>query len=213
MEYLERGKQWGFAASANALGRLYLLMSKNPGLARDAGNPGNDTDEYIVTGIDFMEYAADQGDGDAMLMLGLIFGSKDYGLYDMDKAQNYMELALVRGETEAYAYLVRILRAKMAARVTLENENLERFEQLAPADKEKLIRQLAKEAAPERIRHRQCGNMFCSKAEEKEGEFKKCGQCQRVAYCSKECQKTHWRSGHKAVCSKKDDEATAAVAK
>lgn len=201
MEYLERGKQWGFAASANALGRLYLLMSKNPDLAKEVGNPGEDADEYIVTGIDFMEYAADNGDADAMLMLGLIFGSKDYGLYDMDKAQNYMELALVRGELEAYNYLVRILRAKMAARAALEDQNLENFEKLSQEDKEKLIRQLAKEAAPERIRHRQCANPFCTKMEEKQGDFKRCGQCQRVSYCSRECQKAHWKAGHKAVCT------------
>ncbi|ORY96248.1 hypothetical protein BCR43DRAFT_491346 [Syncephalastrum racemosum] len=203
LKYLEQGKEWGYAASANALGRLYLLMSKTPELAKEAGDPGSDKDEYIVTGIDYMEYAADNGDADAMLMLGLIFGSKDYGLYDMDKAQNYMELALVRGDTEAYVYLVRVLRAKMAARVALENENLENFSNLSVKDQEKLIRQLAKEAAPETIRHKQCSNTFCEKKEEKEGDFKKCGQCQRVSYCSRDCQKAHWKAGHKAVCTDK----------
>ncbi|KAI9318686.1 hypothetical protein BX666DRAFT_1930632 [Dichotomocladium elegans] len=201
MKYFESAKQWGYAPSANALGRMYLLMSKNAEMAKEAGDPGSDTEEYIVTGIDFMEYAADNGDADAMLMLGLIFGSKDYGLYDMDKAQNYMELALVRGETEAFTYLVRILRAKMAARVALENENLEKFEKLSVEDKQKLIRQLAKEAAPEKVRHRQCSNTHCTKVEEKTGDFKKCGKCQRVSYCSRECQKEHWKAGHKAVCS------------
>lgn len=203
MKYLEQGKEWGYAASANALGRLYLLMSKTPELAKEAGDPGSDKEEYIVTGIDYMEFAADNGDADAMLMLGLIFGSKDYGLYDMDKAQNYMELALVRGDTEAYVYLVRVLRAKMAARVALENENLENFSNLSVKDQEKLIRQLAKDAAPEAIRHKQCSNTFCEKTEEKEGDFKKCGQCQRVSYCSRDCQKAHWKGGHKAVCTEK----------
>ncbi|KAG1077052.1 hypothetical protein G6F42_025103 [Rhizopus arrhizus] len=117
IEYFERAKQWGFSASCNALGRMYLLMSKNSELAKEAGNPGSEPEDYIVTGIELMEDAANNGDADAMMMLGLIFGSKDYGLYDMDKAQNYMELALVRGDLEAYNYLVRILRAKMAARI------------------------------------------------------------------------------------------------
>jgi MYND finger len=30
----------------------------------------------------------------------------------------------------------------------------------------------------------------------------RCGGCGEVFYCSKECQKTHWKSGHKASCSR-----------
>ncbi|KAI8054936.1 uncharacterized protein B0P05DRAFT_498991 [Gilbertella persicaria] len=206
IEYFERAKQWGFSASCNALGRMYLLMSKNAELAKEAGNPGSEPEDYIVTGIELMEDAANNGDADAMMMLGLIFGSKDYGLYDMDKAQNYMELALVRGDLEAYNYLVRILRAKMAARVALEKENYENFEKLSQADQEKLIRQLAKEAAQDNISHRQCANMDCNKKEEEPGSFKRCGRCQRVSYCSRECQKEHWKTGHKAVCKAPQEE-------
>ncbi|OBZ90056.1 putative beta-lactamase HcpC, partial [Choanephora cucurbitarum] len=199
IEYFERAKQWGFSASCNALGRMYLLMSKNADLAKEAGNPGSEPEDYVVTGIELMEDAANNGDADAMMMLGLIFGSKDYGLYDMDKAQNYMELALVRGDLEAYNYLVRILRAKMAARVALEKENFDNFEKLSQADQEKLIRQLAKEAASDNISHRHCAHVDCDKREEEPGSFKRCGRCQRVAYCSRECQKEHWKAGHKAV--------------
>ncbi|KAL0094525.1 hypothetical protein J3Q64DRAFT_1714719 [Phycomyces blakesleeanus] len=210
ISYFERAKQWGYAPSSNALGRLYLLMSKDSKVAADAGNPGNDPEEYVITGMELMENAANSGDPDAMLMLGLIFGSKEYGLYDMAKAQNYMELALIRGELEAYNYLVRILRAKMAAKVALEKENADTFEKLSQSDKEKLIRQLAKEAATststatatsESGKHKKCGNSGCQKVEEEENSFKHCGQCQRVAYCSRECQKEHWKSGHKTVCS------------
>ncbi|KAG2207688.1 hypothetical protein INT47_011808 [Mucor saturninus] len=204
IEYFERAKQWGYSASCNALGRMYLLMSKNNELAKEAGNPGSEPEDYVVTGIELMEDAANNGDADAMMMLGLIFGSKDYGLYDMDKAQNYMELALVRGDLEAYNYLVRILRAKMAARVALEKENLENFEKLSQADREKLIRQLAKEATPDSATHRQCANMACDKKETEPGSFKRCGRCQRVSYCSRECQKEHWKTGHRAVCKTQD---------
>ncbi|KAI9480867.1 MAG: hypothetical protein EXX96DRAFT_564521 [Benjaminiella poitrasii] len=205
IEYFERAKQWGFSASCNALGRMYLLMSKNADLAKEAGNPGSEPEDYIVTGIELMEDAANNGDADAMMMLGLIFGSKDYGLYDMDKAQNYMELALVRGDLEAYNYLVRILRAKMAARAALEKENLDNFEKLSQADQEKLIRQLAKDASPENALHRQCANMTCDKKEEVPNTFKRCGRCQRVAYCSRECQKEHWKTGHKVVCKSPEE--------
>ena len=27
-----------------------------------------------------------------------------------------------------------------------------------------------------------------------------CGQCRVVRYCSKECQRKHWKGGHKAAC-------------
>ena len=33
-----------------------------------------------------------------------------------------------------------------------------------------------------------------------EQKLKKCGGCGEVFYCSKECQKIHWRAGHKTEC-------------
>ena len=38
-----------------------------------------------------------------------------------------------------------------------------------------------------------------------------CGRCKHALYCGRECQTTHWRGGHKAVC-KAAAAATAAVA-
>ncbi|CAM9586666.1 unnamed protein product [Scytosiphon promiscuus] len=34
-------------------------------------------------------------------------------------------------------------------------------------------------------------------------KFKVCSRCQSAMYCSAECQKAHWREGHKAECRKK----------
>ncbi|CAM9811585.1 unnamed protein product, partial [Hapterophycus canaliculatus] len=34
-------------------------------------------------------------------------------------------------------------------------------------------------------------------------KFKVCSRCQVAMYCSSECQKAHWREGHKAECRKK----------
>ena len=28
----------------------------------------------------------------------------------------------------------------------------------------------------------------------------KCSRCKRVRYCGRECQRAHWRAGHKAEC-------------
>lgn len=73
IEYFERAKQWGYSPSCNAcmyyikerkremklivfiVGRMYLLMSKNAGLAEEAGNPGSEPEDYVVTGIELME--------------------------------------------------------------------------------------------------------------------------------------------------------------
>mmetsp|Transcript_15165 Transcript_15165/g.21537 ORF Transcript_15165/g.21537 Transcript_15165/m.21537 type:complete len:409 (-) Transcript_15165:215-1441(-) len=46
-----------------------------------------------------------------------------------------------------------------------------------------------------------CAN--CNKVEPGLGEFKRCIQCKTVVYCGKDCQKKHWKAGHKKVCVKK----------
>ena len=39
----------------------------------------------------------------------------------------------------------------------------------------------------------QCGTAF-------NPHLKKCGRCEKAYYCSKDCQKKHWKSGHKRNC-------------
>jgi hypothetical protein len=40
---------------------------------------------------------------------------------------------------------------------------------------------------------------FCHK---KSGDLKRCLGCKKVSYCSKGCQKRHWKLGHKTLCRK-----------
>ncbi len=52
-------------------------------------------------------------------------------------------------------------------------------------------------------RLRVCGNPRCSNfAGECEGvlPFKQCGGCRAVRYCGADCQRAHWREGHRAEC-------------
>ncbi len=52
-------------------------------------------------------------------------------------------------------------------------------------------------------RLRVCGGpRCCNFASESEGAltFKQCGGCRAVRYCGAECQRAHWREGHKAEC-------------
>ena len=46
-----------------------------------------------------------------------------------------------------------------------------------------------------------CGNPACSNRESKLKEFKACSRCKAIAYCSKNCQRIHWKSMHKATCN------------
>ncbi len=52
-------------------------------------------------------------------------------------------------------------------------------------------------------RLRVCGNPACCNfAKEREGAlpFKQCGGCRAVRYCGADCQRAHWREGHRAEC-------------
>ncbi|KAJ7649133.1 hypothetical protein DFH06DRAFT_558293 [Mycena polygramma] len=49
------------------------------------------------------------------------------------------------------------------------------------------------------ISHRGCDNMECCKIFQK-AEFKRCSGCEYQHYCSKECQVSDWRAGHREAC-------------
>eukprot|EP00976_Prorocentrum_cordatum_P058701 1173484-Prorocentrum_minimum.AAC.1 len=42
-----------------------------------------------------------------------------------------------------------------------------------------------------------CANLECERVESRKGEFKKCGRCRAVTYCSPTCQQRHWKVEHK----------------
>jgi hypothetical protein len=45
------------------------------------------------------------------------------------------------------------------------------------------------------------------------GQIKRCGTCQSTFYCNRSCQKTHWKSGHKQKCKKRQKELVADTAR
>ena len=46
--------------------------------------------------------------------------------------------------------------------------------------------------------HKTCG--WCEGSQEKGERFNSCSRCKVVVYCSKACQKEHWRNGHRDTC-------------
>ena len=43
-----------------------------------------------------------------------------------------------------------------------------------------------------------CG--YCGKGPDEESELRLCSRCKGVSYCSRTCQKRHWKRGHKDTC-------------
>lgn len=45
-------------------------------------------------------------------------------------------------------------------------------------------------------------NQACAECDEKSGKLMYCSKCMVFKYCSRECQRAHWKGGHHASCSK-----------
>lgn len=50
---------------------------------------------------------------------------------------------------------------------------------------------------------KECSNPGCNKVESEEVKLRACSQCHTVSYCSVDCQRQHWRAGHKLCCGGK----------
>jgi len=48
-----------------------------------------------------------------------------------------------------------------------------------------------------------CANTTCDNTESLEKKFLECAGCKLMKYCSTECQKKHWRNGHREMFSHK----------
>ena len=49
--------------------------------------------------------------------------------------------------------------------------------------------------------HHRCNNAACDRVEPEGGPpFRRCAKCHKVYYCSAECQRAHWKAGHRQGC-------------
>jgi hypothetical protein len=92
----------------------------------------------------------------------------------------------------------RLSKTQVLNQVALWNEALEAYcddKRLTGLRRERVVRQhTASPLAP-------CGNPSCDKWETGVKEFQQCSSCKLIAYCSRGCQKKHWK-GHKQSCIK-----------
>lgn len=97
-------------------------------------------------------------------------------------------------------------------------KELKKRQHLGPIDKqieevEQMIKDLKKESKkspPKKIKSldiqtkMKCNYAPCQNKETYVGEFKKCARCRIVRYCSRKCQKKHWKEIHKHQCKSID---------
>ena len=55
----------------------------------------------------------------------------------------------------------------------------------------------------EELKKGQCSG--CGHARRLQEKFRACSRCNVTRYCSKECQKKHWKEGHKKECVAKEE--------
>jgi hypothetical protein len=53
---------------------------------------------------------------------------------------------------------------------------------------------------PSRVPLDRCEGCECDNVEEEFHAFPVCAQCKTAVYCSKKCQRAHWKEGHKTTC-------------
>lgn len=143
---------------------------------------GNIDQEIAHDGINYYEVLAL-----LRILLNTAFSSKPANLKDL---QNHVYQEFIKTKSHEYFYrelsCVSPAVANMAKRAvkdvfggSVEDESFE------------------KGVHP--LQLRPCANPSCQKSETRRGEFRKCGACRRMVYCSPSCQRAHWLR-HKAGC-------------
>jgi len=174
LKWLERAADIGEGDVASKLGNLFMT----------GGHPK--VPQNYEKGMKLFEKAAELGDGECAYQLAL---SYSVGIIPVNEEKYYFWLKKSRelGCEEAVHLgdFTTISKKKgMKKRKKLERED--DIEDLLPID-ESL----------------KCSNPSCDAMEtSEEDRFQVCIACRHVKYCSKECQREHWRSGHKQDCPK-----------
>ncbi|KAF9437969.1 hypothetical protein BGZ76_010339 [Entomortierella beljakovae] len=192
IEYYNRGLEYNYGASGTQLGRIFFMLATDKDfrekLPSSDPNHTEDPREYFEAAISYFNKANHLLEVESLQFLGMIYGSKDFGYYNIDSAQNLFELALIasNGGQQPFEYLCRTLSAR---RAILED-------QLAASGSTQ---------APQKVDGsgiKTCAAKSCENTETKKDQFQRCGGCKKRYYCSRLCQVNDWKDGHKKSCKK-----------
>ncbi|KAF9360125.1 hypothetical protein BGX26_010467 [Mortierella sp. AD094] len=195
IEYYNRGLTYGYSASGTQLGRLFFMLATDKNfrekLPSSDPNYTSDPQEYFQTAISYFNKANHLLDVESMQFLGMIYGSKDFGVYNIESAQNLFELALMasNGAQQPFEYLCKTLSAKRA----LIADEIARREAAGGSSAPQVV-------DPSGLKT--CAAKSCENKEAKKDEFQRCGGCKKRYYCSRLCQVNDWKEGHKKSCKK-----------
>ncbi|KAF9105050.1 hypothetical protein BGX29_000784 [Mortierella sp. GBA35] len=196
IEYYTRGFHYEYAPSATQLGKLFFTMATDKSL-RDRlpesdRSYSSDPKEYIHTAMSYFNKASSYAEWESIQLLGMIYGSKEFGVYDIDRAQNLFELALItsNGGAQAFEFLARTLSAKRTIIA----------DQLAAQEAAGGSSQAKQDVDAKGLKT--CAAKECDNKETKKDEFQRCAGCKKRFYCSRLCQVNDWKKGHKSNCKK-----------
>jgi len=180
LKWLERAVELGEAGVASKLGNMYIT-GKHPKVPKN-----------YEKGMNLLQKAAELGGNGkyayqlAMVyMIGLVPADEDKHRFWLKKAADlgYYEAVCVQEMEKQVFDGLRIPR-KAAEKDIRKIEREEDIESLLNTDAST-----------------KCSNPPCEASDNAEtGRFSTCVVCRQVKYCSKDCQKVHWKSGHKEAC-------------
>mmetsp|Transcript_7465 Transcript_7465/g.17905 ORF Transcript_7465/g.17905 Transcript_7465/m.17905 type:complete len:352 (+) Transcript_7465:179-1234(+) len=182
LKWLERAAEMGEGDVASTLGNIYMT-GENPKIPQN-----------YEKGMKLLQIAAELGNGKCAYQLSI---SYMIGLVPVDegKYRFWSKKAVELGYGEA------------VERIAMHTKGFGIQREEAEKEIEKLEREEDIEFILTTDESTKCSNPPCEARETDEtGLFKVCVACRHVKYCSKHCQKIHWKSGHKQDCPKLKDQ-------
>mmetsp|Transcript_7463 Transcript_7463/g.17903 ORF Transcript_7463/g.17903 Transcript_7463/m.17903 type:complete len:357 (+) Transcript_7463:179-1249(+) len=188
LKWLERAAEMGEGDVASTLGNIYMT-GENPKIPQN-----------YEKATKLLQKAAELGDGECTYllsvsyMIGIVPVDEDKHRFWLKKAadlgyEEAVDLQEFEMNVEGHGFKLGIQR-KAAKKQIKKVEREEGIESVLTTDDST-----------------KCSNPSCEANETDEtGLFKVCVVCRHVKYCSKDCQKVHWKSGHKEDCPRLKDQ-------
>ena len=184
-KWFQRAAEQGFPPAHHNLGLMY---DHGHGVEQDYGKAAK-----------FYEIAAEKGISKAQYYLALMLANGLGVEHDYGASSAWLHRAVDLGCPEAQYSLAHYYEIGLGGTAQSSTRAEELYNLAANQGLEKARVQLARirtSAAPPKG--------TCAHCRGKNSRFR-CSQCKVVSYCSRDCQREHWKSGHRQVCNKPHD--------